>query len=74
DELFREKEEMRLRIRDMEKFTAPAHQTGKSRSDILMRTEMDHLRADLQKSEERRQDQELMINNQMKLITDLSRS
>ncbi|KAG0025083.1 hypothetical protein BGZ82_010223 [Podila clonocystis] len=73
DELFREKEEMRLRVRDLEKTTAP-HQTGKSRSDILMRTELDHLRADLQKSEERRQDQELMINNQMKLITDLSRS
>ncbi|KAG0360150.1 hypothetical protein BG005_011381 [Podila minutissima] len=73
DDLFREKEEMRLRIRDLEKFTAP-HQTGKSRSDILMRTEMDHLRADLQKSEERRQDQELMINSQMKLISDLSRS
>ncbi|KAG0090263.1 hypothetical protein BGZ92_003328 [Podila epicladia] len=73
DDLCREKEEMRLRIRDLEKFTIP-HQTGKSRSDILMRTEMDHLRADLQKSEERRQDQELMINNQMKLISDLSRS
>ncbi|KAF9992293.1 hypothetical protein BGZ79_003277, partial [Entomortierella chlamydospora] len=72
DELLTEREELKQRIRDLEKASAQASQSGKS--DFLMRAEIDHLRQDLQKSEERRQEQELVINNQMKAIADLSRA
>ncbi|KAF8926930.1 hypothetical protein BGZ58_010754, partial [Dissophora ornata] len=72
DEMLTEREELRQRIRDLERASAQASQSG--RSDFLMRTEIDHLRQDLQKSEERRQQQENMINDQMKAIADLSRT
>ncbi|KAF9965329.1 hypothetical protein BGZ70_005042 [Mortierella alpina] len=72
DELMNEREELKQRIRDLEKASAHASQSGKS--DFLMRTEIDHLRLDLQKSEDRRQEQEIVINNQMKAIADLSRA
>ncbi|GJJ78666.1 hypothetical protein EMPS_11025 [Entomortierella parvispora] len=72
DELLTEKEELRQRIRDLEKASAYASQSGKS--DFLMKTEIDLLRSDLQKSEDRRHEQETIINNQMKAIADLSRS
>ncbi|KAG0275271.1 hypothetical protein BGZ95_008969 [Linnemannia exigua] len=72
DELLTEKEELKQRIRDLEKASAHASQSGKS--DFLMRTEIDHLRQDLRKSEDRRQEQEILINNQLKAISDLSRA
>ncbi|KAF9430536.1 hypothetical protein BGZ94_006331 [Podila epigama] len=72
DELLTEKEELKQRIRDLEKASAHASQSGKS--DFLMRTEIDHLRQDLQKSEERRQEQEIVINTQLKAIADFSRA
>ncbi|KAF9919768.1 hypothetical protein FBU30_010552 [Linnemannia zychae] len=72
DELLTEKEDLKQRIRDLEKASAHASQSG--RSDFLMRTEIDHLRQDLRKSEERRQEQEILINNQLKAISDLSRA
>ncbi|KAF9208492.1 hypothetical protein BGZ49_008677 [Haplosporangium sp. Z 27] len=72
DELLNEREDLKQRIRDLEKASVQASQTGKS--DFLMRAEIDHLRQDLQKSEERRQEQELVINNQMKAIADLSKA
>ncbi|KFH66906.1 hypothetical protein MVEG_07431 [Podila verticillata NRRL 6337] len=72
DDLLTEKEELKQRIRDLEKASAHASQSGKS--DFLMRTEIDHLRHDLQKSEERRQEQENVINSQLKAIADFSRA
>ncbi|KAF9902475.1 hypothetical protein EC991_004851 [Linnemannia zychae] len=72
DELLTEKEDLKQRIRDLEKASAHASQSGKS--DFLMRTEIDHLRQDLSKSEDRRQEQEILINNQLKAISDLSRA
>ncbi|KAF9177237.1 hypothetical protein BGZ51_006936 [Haplosporangium sp. Z 767] len=72
DDLLTEKEELKQRIRDLEKASAHASQSGKS--DFLMRTEIDHLRLDLQKSEDRRQEQEIVINDQLKAIADLSRA
>ncbi|KAG0056144.1 hypothetical protein BGZ83_006239 [Gryganskiella cystojenkinii] len=72
DEMLTDKEELKQRIRDLEKATAYASQSGKS--DFLMKTEIDHLRSELQKSEDRRHEQENTINNQMKSIADLSRS
>ncbi|KAF9898212.1 hypothetical protein BX616_004335 [Lobosporangium transversale] len=72
EELLTEREDLRQRIRDLEKASAQASQSGKS--DFLMRTEIDHLRQDLQKSEERRLEQENVINNQLKAIADLSRA
>ncbi|KAF9113589.1 hypothetical protein BGX27_001237 [Mortierella sp. AM989] len=72
DELLTEREDLKQRIKDLEKASAQASQSGKS--DFLMRAEIDHLRQDLQKSEERRQEQELVINNQMKAIADLSKA
>ncbi|KAG0249565.1 hypothetical protein BG011_009131 [Mortierella polycephala] len=71
DDLLTEKEELKQRIRDLEKASAHASQSGKS--DFLMRTEIDHLRLDLQKSEDRRQEQEIVINDQLKAISDLAR-
>ncbi|KAI1315164.1 hypothetical protein EDD11_001221 [Mortierella claussenii] len=72
EEIQNEREDLKQRIRDLERASAQASQSGKS--DFLMRTEIDHLRQDLQKSEERRQEQEIVINNQMKAIADLSRA
>ncbi|KAG0228858.1 hypothetical protein BGW41_003253 [Actinomortierella wolfii] len=65
-------EDMKLRLRDLERASAQASQSGKS--DFLMRTEIEHLRQDLQKSEDRRHEQQILLNNQMKTIADLSRS
>ncbi|KAG0262173.1 hypothetical protein DFQ27_002507 [Actinomortierella ambigua] len=67
-----EREDLQQRLREMERASAHASQSGKS--DFLMRTEIEHLRQDLQKSEDRRHEQEILLNNQIKAIADLSRS
>ncbi|KAG0326804.1 hypothetical protein BG004_002901 [Podila humilis] len=72
DEILTENEELKQRIRDLEK--ASAHATQSGRSDFMMRTEIDHLRQDLQKSEERRQEQENVISTQLRAIADFSRA
>ncbi|KAF9352835.1 hypothetical protein BGX34_011940 [Mortierella sp. NVP85] len=72
EELMGEKEELKQRIRDLERASAQAAQSGKS--DFLVRTEIDNLRYNLQKSEERRVEQEAIIEKQMKEIDDLSRA
>ncbi|KAG0326064.1 hypothetical protein BGZ99_010203 [Dissophora globulifera] len=72
DEMLTEREELRQRIRDLERASAQATQSGKS--DFLMRAEIDHLRQDLQKSEERRQEQQLVIEKQLRAIADHARA
>ncbi|KAG0241098.1 hypothetical protein BGX31_001466 [Mortierella sp. GBA43] len=72
DDLLSEREDLKQRIRDLEKASAQAAQSGKS--DFLVRTEIDNLRYNLQKSEERRVEQEAVIEKQMKEIEDLSRA
>ncbi|KAF9956540.1 hypothetical protein BGZ65_002621 [Modicella reniformis] len=72
EELLTEKEELRQRIRELERASAQAAQSGKS--DFLVRTEIDNLRYNLQKSEERRIEQEAIMEKQMKEIETLSRA
>ncbi|KAF9970893.1 hypothetical protein BGZ73_006260 [Actinomortierella ambigua] len=66
------RDDLQQRLRELERASAQASQSGKS--DFLMRTEIEHLRQDLQKSEDRRHEQEILVNNQIKTIADLSRS
>ncbi|OZJ06366.1 hypothetical protein BZG36_00750 [Bifiguratus adelaidae] len=69
DELEMEKEELKQRLKDMEDAVAQAQQTGKS--DFIMRTEIDHLKQDILRSEDKRQESEIVIENQANTIADL---
>ncbi|KAG0182588.1 hypothetical protein DFQ29_003368 [Apophysomyces sp. BC1021] len=71
DELEAEKGDLQLRLREMDKAVAQANETG--RADFIMRTEIEHLKQDLQRSEDRRQEVEMVLETQSIRIEDLTR-
>ncbi|KAJ2964295.1 hypothetical protein NQZ79_g853 [Umbelopsis isabellina] len=71
DELDAEKSELKSRLHDMDSAVAQANETG--RTDFIMRTEIDHLRQDLQRSEDRRQESEMLLDSQGITIADLNK-
>ncbi|KAI7872978.1 hypothetical protein BDF14DRAFT_1716129, partial [Spinellus fusiger] len=71
DEIEEEKEDLQLRLREMDKAVAQANETG--RADFIMRTEIEHLKQDLQRSEDRRQEVETLLDHQTATIEDLTR-
>lgn len=62
---------MNTRLHDMDEAITQANTTGKA--DYVMRTEIDHLKQDLAKSEERRQETELMLEEHQATINDLKK-
>ncbi|KAI9286976.1 hypothetical protein BC943DRAFT_275454 [Umbelopsis sp. AD052] len=71
DELEAEKAELKSRLHDMDSAVAQANETGKA--DFIMRTEIDHLKQDLQRSEDRRQESEMLLDSQSITISDLTK-
>ncbi|CAO3609837.1 unnamed protein product [Cunninghamella echinulata] len=71
DELESEKEDLQLRLQEMDRAVTQANETG--RADFIMRTEIEHLKQDLQKSEDRRQEAELLLERQTETIEELTR-
>ncbi|CAO3677548.1 unnamed protein product [Umbelopsis ramanniana] len=71
DELEAEKAELKSRLHDMDSAVAQANETGKA--DFIMRTEIDHLKQDLQRSEDRRQESEMLLDSQGITISDLTK-
>ncbi|KAL1917218.1 uncharacterized protein VTP21DRAFT_4874 [Calcarisporiella thermophila] len=61
EEMTSEKDELKVRLREMEQSVAQARETG--RHDFIMKTEIDHLKQDLERSEEKRQEAEIMIDS-----------
>ncbi|KAG2190096.1 hypothetical protein INT46_005088 [Mucor plumbeus] len=71
DKLENEKQDLQARLKDMDTAVAQANETG--RADFIMRTEIDHLKQDLQRSEDTRQEQERRLDYQNRQIRDLTR-
>ncbi|KAI8377720.1 uncharacterized protein BYT42DRAFT_496697, partial [Radiomyces spectabilis] len=71
DELESEKEDLQLRLREMDTAVAQANETG--RADFIMKTEIEHLKQDLQRSEDRRQEAEMLLDTQSNTIEELTR-
>ncbi|KAI8364260.1 HOOK protein-domain-containing protein, partial [Choanephora cucurbitarum] len=71
DRLENEKQDLQARLKDMDTAVAQANETG--RADFIMRTEIDHLKQDLQRSEDTRQEQERQLDQHTFQINDLTR-
>ncbi|KAI8873414.1 hypothetical protein GQ42DRAFT_176464 [Ramicandelaber brevisporus] len=71
DEQFGINSDYKKRLGEMESAVAKAEQTGKT--DFLMRTELDHLRIDLDKAESKRQEAEHRLEEQTAITNQLSR-
>ncbi|EIE88173.1 hypothetical protein RO3G_12884 [Rhizopus delemar RA 99-880] len=66
-----EKQDLQTRLKDMDRAVAQANKTGQA--DYVMKTEIEHLRRDLQRSEDLRQEQEIQLDEQVSQIKDLMR-
>ncbi|RCH90407.1 hypothetical protein CU098_004405 [Rhizopus stolonifer] len=71
DRLENEKQDLQARLKDMDTAVAQANETG--RADFIMRTEIEHLKQDLQRSEDTRQEQERRLDDQTFQINDLTK-
>ncbi|KAI8976066.1 hypothetical protein BDB01DRAFT_844557 [Pilobolus umbonatus] len=71
DKLESEKQDLQARLKDMDRAVAQANETG--RADFIMRTEIEHLKQDLQRSEDTRQEQERRLDDQSYQIKELTR-
>ncbi|ORE06936.1 hypothetical protein BCV72DRAFT_206441, partial [Rhizopus microsporus var. microsporus] len=71
DKLEADRTELQNRLRDMDAAVAQANETG--RADYIMRTEIEHLKQDLQRSEDIRQEQERRLEEQSGQIKELLR-
>ncbi|KAI9253031.1 hypothetical protein BY458DRAFT_535922 [Sporodiniella umbellata] len=71
DVLKEEKQDLKARLKELESAAARADETGIA--DLVMRTEMEHLKQDLLRSEDVRQGQERMLEEQVQKIKQLMR-
>ncbi|KAI7904541.1 uncharacterized protein BX663DRAFT_530098 [Cokeromyces recurvatus] len=71
DKLENEKQDLQARLKDMDIAVAQANETG--RADFIMRTEIEHLKQDLQRNEDMRQEQERKLDEQSQKIKELKR-
>ncbi|RUS13083.1 hook-related protein family, partial [Endogone sp. FLAS-F59071] len=71
DELESERLDLRARLREMEHAVEQANQTGNN--NYIMRAEIEHLKQDLERSEDRRQETERLVDEQMQRISELNR-
>lgn len=71
EDLLTEKEDLKTRLQDMDQAITQASNTGKA--DFVMRTEIEHLKQDLERSEDRRQETEMMMETHLASINELKR-
>ncbi|CAG8608544.1 1048_t:CDS:10 [Acaulospora morrowiae] len=71
DDLQMESEELNQKLKELEYAIAQSSQNGKA--DFLLKTEIDNLRHELSRSENKRHETELLIENQNIIINDLTR-
>ncbi|KAG1445724.1 hypothetical protein G6F56_009815 [Rhizopus delemar] len=71
DKMNEEKQDLQARLKDMDRAVAKANETGMA--DFVMRTEIEHLKQDLERSEDVRQEQERKLDDQSYQIKDLLR-
>ncbi|KAI8049553.1 HOOK protein-domain-containing protein [Syncephalis plumigaleata] len=71
DEALAEREDLRSKIRDLERTVASAHESGKH--DYVLRAEIDQLRFDLDRCETKLNESEMQIESQNATIMDLNR-
>ncbi|KAG0182026.1 hypothetical protein DFQ29_006144 [Apophysomyces sp. BC1021] len=71
EELLVEKEDLKSRLRDMDEAINQASSTGKT--DYVMRTEIDHLKQDLERSEDKRQETEAILENHVSTNNELKK-
>ncbi|RKO91922.1 hook-related protein family, partial [Blyttiomyces helicus] len=71
DEILAERNELRDRLHDMERSMSELSEAGKI--DFLLRTEIDNLKADVERSEVKRLEAETVAERQLPLISDLTR-
>ncbi|KAF7728213.1 hypothetical protein EC973_006494 [Apophysomyces ossiformis] len=71
EDLLLEKEDLKNRLRDMDEAINQANSTGKT--DHVMRTEIDHLKQDLERSEDKRQETETILENHVSTNNELKK-
>ncbi|CAO3669577.1 unnamed protein product [Umbelopsis ramanniana] len=71
EDLEADKEDLKSRLMDMDAAVTQANDTGKA--DFIMRTEIEHLKQDLSRSEDRRQETELVVEKQNRKIAEHER-
>jgi len=71
EDLEADKEDLRSRLFEMDAAVTQANDTGKA--DFIMRTEIEHLKQDLLRSEDRRQETELLLEKQNSKIAEHER-
>ncbi|KAG1643051.1 hypothetical protein G6F44_004215 [Rhizopus delemar] len=71
EDILHEKEELKTRLHDMDEAITHANNTGKA--DYVMKAEIDHLKQDLEKSEDRRQETELLMETHLQSINELKK-
>ncbi|KAG2178072.1 hypothetical protein INT43_003325, partial [Umbelopsis isabellina] len=71
EELEADKEDLKSRLLDMDAAVTQANDTGKA--DFIMRTEIEHLKQDLSRSEDRRQETELVVEKQNRKMAENER-
>ncbi|KAG1051929.1 hypothetical protein G6F43_005899 [Rhizopus delemar] len=71
DKIEEEKQDLQARLKDMDRAVENANKTGMA--DVIMKTEIEHLKRDLERSEDVRQEQERKLDEQSSQIKDLLR-
>ncbi|KAI8343318.1 HOOK protein-domain-containing protein [Chlamydoabsidia padenii] len=71
EDLLDEKADLQHRLRDMDSVIAHANDTGKT--DLVMRAELDHIKQDLAKSEDKRHEMEQILEEHVNAIHELKR-
>ncbi|KAJ1909299.1 hypothetical protein IWQ60_011247 [Tieghemiomyces parasiticus] len=71
EELMVDNQDVHSKLKDAERALARVDQSGKA--DFLLKTEIDHLKQDLEKAEARSHAAESLVNEQTQAITDLNR-
>ncbi|RCH81335.1 hypothetical protein CU097_002063, partial [Rhizopus azygosporus] len=71
EDILHEKEELKTRLQDMDEAIIQANTTGKA--DYVMKTEIDHLKQDLERSEDRRQETEMLMESHLQSINELKK-
>ncbi|KAJ1983007.1 hypothetical protein H4R33_004929 [Dimargaris cristalligena] len=71
EELLVENKDIKSKLRDTERSLARVDQSGKA--DFLLKTEIDHLKQDLERAESKNHDSESLVNEQTQVIAELNR-
>ncbi|KAG1048525.1 hypothetical protein G6F43_009086 [Rhizopus delemar] len=71
EDILHEKEDLKNRLQDMDEAITQSNNTGKA--DFVMKAEIDHLKQDLERSEDKRQEAELLMETYLQSINELKK-